>query len=251
MAPSPLLWTLLGFRAAYAACQRLAASAEPKPLPEPAATPTKTAAGGLALAVLAIGGDPADLPRIESALEKPALRPAALVALGYAGRAGSIERILEWSADAKLARLAGEAFSAITGVAIDGELLGAPAAEEDLPPLDEDDFDAELDPGPQGELPVPDAEALEHWWRREAKRFDPATRYVGGRPFAPEVLLEAFLSAPMRRRRLLGLELAVRSRRDYWIETGDWAFEQLRNQQRCKLAIRSETKLPFSRLLQA
>ncbi len=162
-----------------------------------------------------------------------------------------MERIFEWAADAKLARLAGEAFSAITGVPVDGELLAAPAADEDLPPLDEDDLDEDLDPGPQGELPVPEAWALEHWWRREAKRFDPAARYVGGRPFAPEVLLEAFLSAPMRRRRLLGLELAVRSRRDYWVETGDWASEQLREQQRRQLVIRSETRLPFPRLLQA
>ncbi len=50
---------LLGFRSAYLACQRLADSGEP--------------GSGLALAALAIGGDPADLPRIEGALEKPAL----------------------------------------------------------------------------------------------------------------------------------------------------------------------------------
>jgi uncharacterized protein (TIGR02270 family) len=225
---------LLDLRFAHVACQRLVDSGEPD--------------SGFALATLAIGGDPADAPRIEGALKSPASRAPALVALGYAGRAASVERILEWAADAKLARLAGEAFSAITGAAIDGPLRAEPAHDEELPPLEDDDLDADLDPGPEGELPVPDAEHLEDWWRREAKRFDPG-RHLDGITFAPEVLLKTFLSAPMRRRRLLGLELAVRSRREYWVETGDWASEQLREQQRRQLTIRSEARLPFSKLL--
>jgi len=226
---------LLGLRSAHSACRHQAGA-------EGGATP-------LALAVLAIGGDPADLPLIEKAAEAPAQRGPALLALGYAGWPSAMERVLEWaSADGGLARLAGEAFFAITGAAVEGALRAEPGGEEDLPPLDED-LGASLETGSEVELPVPDAGALQHWWRREQKRFAPAARYLGGVPYTPAALLDAFLGAPMRRRHLLGLELAVRSRRDYWIETRGLASAQLRAQRGGRFAARAESGQSFAAML--
>lgn len=227
---------LLGFHGAYLACQRLADSGAP--------------GCGRALVLLAMGGDPADLPRLERALGTPGLRRAALVALGYAGRPSSMERILEWADARDAAPLVGEAFHSLTGVAVEKDLLAPPPPDEALPPLEAEDLDADLDPGVEGELPLPDAQALRQRWRKESSRFEPGQRYVAGKPFTLEALLAAFLEGSMRRRQLIGFELAVRTRRELWVETRDWASEQRRAERQQRLPSRSETKQPFSRLLQ-
>ena len=222
---------VLGFHSALEASRKLAASGAPS---------------AVALATLAMSGAVADLALVEGALSNPGLRRVALFALGFAGRSGSMEKVLESMQVPGLARGAGEAFSAITGIAIDGELVAWEGEDEQSA---EDDPSAGLLPGQDGDLPLPDASAAEARWAAVRSRFDPAVRYLDGEPFTPQRLVEAFRSASMRRRRFLALELATRSRRTRLVDTRAWARDQLVAERRDAPPMFSDAAAPLSRVL--
>lgn len=104
-------------------------------------------------------------------------------AAGWAGDAQVVPWLLNhMKADPKLARVAGEAFSFITGADLayldldrkppEGEVFGPndDPAEADVA-MDEDDV-----------LPWPDADKLAAWWQMQGSRFTPGTRYFVGEP---------------------------------------------------------------------
>lgn len=227
---------VLGLRSAWVACQRAVEAKEPG-----AAFP---------LLALALGGEPSDVERIAAALAVEALRPAALFALGFTGRVAAADACLPHLRDAKVARLAGEALSAITGVAIHRELQAPePAPPEEPLPLEREDLDADLVPGPDAALPLPAPDAVEAWWKETRTGFDARVRYVRGRPYDAEAVRGAFTDGPMRRRHALGLELAIRTRGEYALQTRGWAADQLRWQAERGFAPRPDFAAPFGKLL--
>jgi len=97
-------------------------------------------------------------------------------AIGVAGDPHYVPWLLKQMADDKLARLAGESFSAITGLDLalldlDRKPPAATQADEDAVALDEDES-----------LPWPDAQKLATWWAANGVRFEPGTRYFAGEP---------------------------------------------------------------------
>jgi uncharacterized protein (TIGR02270 family) len=206
---------VLGMRSAWETCRRL--------------VDEKCKGARFALLVLAMSGEEGDFQRIVATLDVERLRASAVVALGYTGRVAAVEaclRCLADGADEKLARLAGEAVSAITGLEIDGPFRRDEQEIDGAPPFEKDDLDANLVPGPEAMLPVPQLEAVERWWKDIKRRFDPAVRYLGGKQWSAERLVSAFTVGAMRRRYALGLELAIRSRGEYDVETWGWARDQ-------------------------
>jgi uncharacterized protein (TIGR02270 family) len=183
---------------------------------------------GPALSLLAMSGEPSDLERMEAALAVPKLRGAAIWALGFSGWPRAVELCLPHLASARHARIAGEAISAITGLAIEKRFMREeePPPEEPIP-FEEEDLDADLVPGPERALPLPEPDAIERWWRGERYRFQESVRYLGGRPIGLRVMLQTLAKGPMRRRYLVALELAARSQGAFWIETRAWAREQM------------------------
>ena len=132
----------------------------------------------------------------------------ALWALGFAGDADSADVLVQAMADEKKSRVAGEAFSAITGLTIAGELAkpgetqgpdSEEVAEEDPPPAVR----------PEDFLPEPRVEQVKKWWDKDRRRFVPGTRYVGGQPHSPATLRTAFLNGACWRREVLLIELAA------------------------------------------
>ena len=228
----------LGFGTALTACRRLVEGQEP--------------VADRALALLALGGDADDEPLLLRAAAVSSLRAPALVALGYAGRVGAVEVLLgAMEQEPREARLAGEAFTAITGIPIAGELVAEAEPASEPSSLEADDLDASLAPTPEAELPVPEPHAVARAWSARTKAFDSARRYLLGSPFTAEGLLRAFAESPMRRRALLALELAVRSGGGYAVEPRDFAFQQLRSAQRQERTTFPGGSLPFSRLLRS
>jgi uncharacterized protein (TIGR02270 family) len=222
----------LGFRSSLEACRRVVSARAPS---------------GFALSALAMSGVVSDEELIEQALEEPALRSGALRALGVAGRAGSVETILRWMDDEASARIAGEAFSAITGIPIADDLVASEQNDEGR----EDDDETLSAPEQDRDLPLPDASAVAARWGVETERFDPEVRYLSGRPLTPAVLVDSLYTAPMRHRPALALELAVRSRRSSWVDTRSWARDQLRRELRDAGPLSSDASAPLDRLLQA
>jgi uncharacterized protein (TIGR02270 family) len=206
---------VLGLRAAWSVCQKVVEAKAP--------------GAELAMLALALGGDGTDFERLLQAAFIESLRPAALFALGFTGRAAAVEACLPHLHDPKVARIAGEAFSAITGLAIRGEFQAAePKAPEEPIPLEQEDLDADLVPGPAAFLPLPAAAAVEAWWKKTGKaKLGASARYIGGMPYTAESVRTALAEGPMRRRHALALELAVRTRGEFLLETRGWAADQL------------------------
>ena len=90
-----------------------------------------------------------------------------------------------------------------------------PAEDEEtkqsLPPLEEDDLDADLAPSEDDALPRPNGPALAAWWQTNGDRFDAGFRYLAGGPLTFDTFRLALETFPLRRRHVLSALLAVRT----------------------------------------
>jgi uncharacterized protein (TIGR02270 family) len=112
-----------------------------------------------------------------------------------------------------VARVAGEAFSMITGVDL---------AYEDLDRDAPEDFEAGPNDNPEDEnvaldqdedLPWPMPELVAKWWRENQGKFRPEVRYLRGKEISRESLLDALTWGNQRQRAAAALELALREPR--------------------------------------
>jgi uncharacterized protein (TIGR02270 family) len=182
--------------------------------------------------------------RLAQLLAHPTRRHGALFALGFSGDVTQLSTLAGYldSDDRVTAKIAAQAISMITGLDLQAAAtpasasprpteLPAPAQDPDamraLPPLDEDDLDADLVPPPEDALPTPDPRAIRGACDQAAARMSPGERYLGGRAFTPEVVFDYLELAPMRRRHLLALSFAIRSRGRAWVDTRGFSRGQL------------------------
>lgn len=138
----------------------------------------------------------------------PRLAAKCAVALGVPDL---MEWVLALAEDEAQARVAGEAFSALTGLRLDWEDLEA--VQPSLPPAqpsdDPDDENVELDPDEN--LPVPDPTRMAMWWRANSRKFPPGQRYVLGIPlYAADALTNALRNGSQPQRAGAALDLALR-----------------------------------------
>jgi uncharacterized protein (TIGR02270 family) len=204
-----------GYRSIWRKCCDLAA------LPGPP--------GRMARTFVAMGGDEADVLHLVGMLRSPALTADVLWALGFSGRVSASDACLPWMEhdDRTLARLAGEAFSAITGLSLTGHFIrDDPEHDQDAAIPLEDDLATRPTITPESDLPLPEPDAVSAWWQKARQRLDPAGRHLAGRPFDLEPLADALLHGPARRRHPLALELAIRSRGAVQVETRAFAAVQ-------------------------
>ncbi|QDE86411.1 TIGR02270 family protein [Myxococcus xanthus] len=175
-----------------------------------------------AMVLLAMGSSEADISLLLALLDVEALRPHALWALGFSGRVSAMEACLGYLEVPGVAQLAGESFSAMTGLRLEEPYTQPPGErpESDFPPPElHEDLDAALVPKPEDDLPWPNVATVRSWWDKEKKRFVKGTRYLLGRPFNGSVLVEALETSPMRRRHVLARELALRSQGALMVRT--------------------------------
>lgn len=164
------------------------------------------------------------------ALDTDSTRREALFALGFAGTRQAAEASLRVMAQPELAALAAEAFCAITGLDLEqrGLTVPPPDAPAEPIPFEEEDLDADLVPSPDDLLPVPDVAGVNDWWRQHESEFASGQRYLRGRPLALETLRAALDTEPMRRRHAIALELAIRTRGAFRVQTRTFTPEQRR-----------------------
>ena len=100
----------------------------------------------------------------------------------------------------RTSRLAGEAFSLITGT--DLALLDLerkpPENIETGPNDDPDDPNVEMDP--DDGLPWPDQAKVQAWWDKNSHRFQPGTRYFMGAPVTREHCIDVLKNGYQRQR---------------------------------------------------
>lgn len=209
------------------------------------------ATSGVALLALASSGEQEDVLRLLRLSGVAEHRSAALYALGFTGSPQALEVCLAAMEEPKLARLAAESFSSVTGLRVEGPFAEAEEAKRPggalVPPIDEEDLDADLVSGAETELPVPHTVAVKQWWTLNRARFSSGARYIEGKHFDGAGLLESFRNGPARRRHALGLELAVRTQGDWAVQVKQWARVQLSRQ---AATVRQPLMTPYGALLE-
>lgn len=120
-------------------------------------------------------------------------------ALGVLGDPQCVPWLVERMADERLARLAGEAFSLITGADLAQMDLERPLAAQGAGPTDDPDDEAVAMDEDEG-LPWPDAQKVSDWWQRQAQRFPAGMRFFMGAPPSPEGCLQVLRHGHQRQR---------------------------------------------------
>lgn len=155
------------------------------------------------------------LPPSQSAmwLHQLALSPAhlrcAVVGAGIVGSPASIPWLLEMMKLPPVARVAGEAFTMMTGLDLVAERCDArrPASFQAGPTEDPRDDNVALDPDEH--LPWPDVCRLADWWCKRHHDYEPGARYLGGRPLTEDWLEHVLRYGYQRQRAAAALELAL------------------------------------------
>jgi uncharacterized protein (TIGR02270 family) len=150
------------------------------------------------------------------ALEIRERRAAGLFALGFTGLVDAVEACLRHLDDRSTARWAVEAISHVTGLPLEDDRFAKPSSragedEGQEGPTAEDQLEQDLTLAPTEGLPDPEAASIRAWWAARRASFDPALRYLRGRPLSPATLEEACGSWPLRRFGGVAIEIVVRS----------------------------------------
>jgi uncharacterized protein (TIGR02270 family) len=133
----------------------------------------------------------------------------AVIAAGVIGDPSLVSWLIEQMKIPALARVAGEAFTMITGVDIayddlDGE---KPEGFESGPTENPADEDVGMDPDEH--LPWPDPELIAKWWDKHNNGFQAGTRYLLGKPITIEWMYQVLRIGRQRQRAAAALELAI------------------------------------------
>lgn len=156
------------------------------------------------------------------------------IAAGANGHSFCVPILIEQMKIPELARLAGEAFTMITGVGVASISLDAsrPQGFEAGPTDDpeDDDVEPDLDDG----LPWPDPAAAAQWWEEHQGDFEPESRYLLGRPISANWMYDILLSGRQGQRIAANLELAMLQRGMLMFDLQAPAFRQ---QQRLRSTI--------------
>lgn len=130
-------------------------------------------------------------------------------ATGIIGDPVSIPWLIEKAKEPDLARVAGEAFSMITGVDLAYADLETdwPEGFEAGPTENREDEDVAMDA--DEDLSWPAAELLSTWWAAHSHAYTSGTRYLCGQPVRKDTCLDVLKTGLQRQRRAAALELAL------------------------------------------
>jgi uncharacterized protein (TIGR02270 family) len=134
----------------------------------------------------------------------------AVIGTGAIGDPVAIPWLFEQMTIPEIARVAGEAFTMITGVDLAYEDLEGewPQGFEAGPTDNPEDENVEMDPDEN--LPWPNPELVQRWWAQHGRQFQMGTRYLLGQPMGLEWLQRVLRIGRQRQRAAAALELAIR-----------------------------------------
>jgi uncharacterized protein (TIGR02270 family) len=178
------------------------------------------------LNLLALFGKADEHEVVYAALRIPELQAAAIWALGHIGTARAAEACVAGMQHDAVARACGEAYCWMTGADLERDRLAQIDPLVDAPAFEEDDLNADLVPTPEALWPKPDPKAVRQHWLARKSEWSANVRHVRGRPIDGDTLLTTIETGPMLRRPDLVLELVVKTRGRYDVETRAFASRQ-------------------------
>jgi uncharacterized protein (TIGR02270 family) len=167
-----------------------------------------------------------------SFLDNPVTARVATVGAGALGDPACMDELLLSLHNPSLARVAGEAFSMITGVDLGLEDLDADAPETFAPVPNDDAADEEIGPDPDEDLQWPSPERVAEWWLRNRDRFTAGVRYLAGQPISHSSLADTLVNGTQRQRAAAALELALRNPSEPLFEVRERGNRQLQKVKR-------------------
>jgi len=134
----------------------------------------------------------------------------AIIAAGAIGDPDGVPWLKKQMNLSPMARVAGEAFTMITGIDLAYHDLEkrAPEGFEAGPTENPEDENVEMDTDEN--LPWPDPVSIQKWWSNNQSQFQKGTRYLLGKPITIEWLQEVLRIGRQRQRAAAALELAIR-----------------------------------------
>lgn len=164
---------------------------------------------------------------LRAALLTTTHRQAALFALGYCGRAEAVPLLIDQLRQSLAgspplpmdAKLALQSIALLTGLDLNDTAYAqaTPANNEEdaeeaalaLPPFDKDDLDHSLLPLSDEALPLPNPDAVEQFWQKQAAQLTAGVHYLRGRALDTAGLEEAIQQSPLRVQHVLARALYV------------------------------------------
>ena len=145
-----------------------------------------------------------------SALAKdPANQRAVISATGILGDPHAVNWLISKMADPQQARLAGEAFTLITGIDLEKHKLIASTQPDQAPIPNDDAADTNVGLDDDENLPWPHAEQIAVLWRNHGQHFLVGRRYFLGKAVTPDWLKSKLNDSTQRHRHAAALELAL------------------------------------------
>jgi uncharacterized protein (TIGR02270 family) len=143
-------------------------------------------------------------------LKNPDRARSAVIGLGSLGVPDFMDDLFLLMEKEVISRVAGEAFSMITGADIDYEDLDGeePEGFEAGPSEKAEDENIEMDP--DEDLPWPNPEMTKKWWLEHRNDFRPGVRYLRGKEINSGSLMDALIHGNQRQRYSAALEMAIR-----------------------------------------
>lgn len=142
--------------------------------------------------------------------QRPEHMRLAISAAGHLGDPENIPWLIEKMKILPLARLAGEAFTFITGVDLAYRDLERKPPEDFNAGPTEDPKDENVEMDPDDNLPWPEPALVQKWWEKNRGQFQNDTRYLLGKPMTIEWLKTVLRDGRQRQRAAAALELAIR-----------------------------------------
>jgi uncharacterized protein (TIGR02270 family) len=142
--------------------------------------------------------------------QNPDMIRLAVIGASVIGDPVSLPWLIEQMTIPPLARVAGEAFTMITGVDIAYEDLEGEWPDGFAAGPTEDPEDENVAMDPDEDLPWPAPERIARWWHAHRSAFQSGTRYLLGKPISPAWLQDVLRHGRQRQRAAAALELAMR-----------------------------------------
>jgi uncharacterized protein (TIGR02270 family) len=142
-------------------------------------------------------------------LTDPKRQRFGVVGIGIVGDPARVSELIGYMQIEHISRVAGEAFSMITGVDLKYFDLDRPKPEkfEAGPSEDPNDTDVAMDQ--DEDLPWPAPDLVRKWWDKHQDEFQSGARYLRGKPIEPSNLMDALKNGYQRQRAAAALELAL------------------------------------------
>ena len=150
----------------------------------------------------------ASIAWIRQAMQQPQQRRMVIQAVGLLGDPVSVPWLIQQMRDIPNARVAGEAFSLISGAdlaLLDLELRDTPDYDAGL---NDDPADANVALDEDENLPWPDPDLIEAWWQQEKGAYQNGKGYFLGQSIGEQGYRQALIKAQQRQRRVAAYGLA-------------------------------------------